>query len=347
MSVLAYVIDRGALAAEPAATQALAYILNSNPEVARAFVGMLYDANIDFEPGRIEAEQGHGEARPDLTVQDSDGHVRVFVENKFWAGLTAAQPVTYLKEMRQEPPSALLFIVPEQRMASVWNELKSRCGEAGLEWADAPGGSVLTWARVGCDTMLIVSWRYVLDRLLNAASAGGHDDLGRDILQLQALTDRMDTEAFLPLRAEEAADQETARRINNYVDLISDIIGELKRAKIADTQGLRWGNTAHSSGHFINIHAHHKFESWLGIHIIAWREAGISPLWLRFGTRTGVVADHFKTIPKLFEDVRLRHNELYVPIRLKIGVEREGVIADVVAQIEKIADTVLRTIPND
>ena len=121
--------------------------------------------------------------------------MRVFVENKFWAGLTPAQPVSYLENLPEAPPSALLFIVPEQRVASVWNELKARCSEAGLEWADAPGGSTMT---LGCNTMLIASWRYILDKLLEAARAGGQ----RDILQLQALTDRMDTEAFLPLRAD-------------------------------------------------------------------------------------------------------------------------------------------------
>ena len=350
MSVLEYVIDRMGLPAEPAATQALAYILKSSPDIAKALFGLLPDTNIEYAPERIEAELKYGEDRPDLTIHDSDNRPRIFVENKFWAGLTDAQPVSYLKTLKKlskDHPSALMFIVPEQRMAPVWTELAERCKQAGLKGDGVRTGEGVIWDRIGCRVMLITSWRYALERLLDAARAGGNENIKYDLLQLQGLTSREDLQAFLPLRAEEAADQETARRINNYVDLISDIIGELKRAEIADTQGLGWGNTAHSSGHFINIHAHHKFESWLGIHIIEWREAGISPLWLRFGTKTGIVADHFKTIPKLFEDVRPRHNGLYVPIRLKIGVEREGVIADVVAQIEKITDKILRTIPDD
>ena len=343
MSVLAYVIDRMGLAAEPAATQALAYILNSNPEIARAFVGMLQDANIDFEPGRIEAEQGHGEARPDLTIQDNDGHVRVFVENKFWAGLTPAQPVTYLKEMRQELPSALLFIVPEQRMASVWNELKSRCGEAGLEWADAPGGSVLTWARVGCDTMLIVSWRYVLDRLLNAARAGGHDDLGRDIiLQLQALTDRMDTEAFLPLREDEVTDQETARRLMNYIGLIDEVVYKLVDEGIADIDGYKSSATFDYFCRYFRMYG--KFELSLNIVFKVWRNHGISPLWLFPQSRT---VNAFETIFGNFTDVKIPNKGPSIPIRLKTGVERETVIEDAAAQIKRIADALLETIPND
>ena len=127
MSVLAHVVLGGTLQNEPAATQALAYILRSSPDIARAFVGMLQEANIEFDPGRIEAEQEHEEARPDLRIHDGDGRVRVFVENKFWAGLTDAQPVSYLEDLPEDLPSALMFIVPEQRVPTVWSELKERC----------------------------------------------------------------------------------------------------------------------------------------------------------------------------------------------------------------------------
>ena len=50
MSVLAHVV-LGVQQGEPAATRALAYILNSNPDIARSFVGILQDSNIEFEPG--------------------------------------------------------------------------------------------------------------------------------------------------------------------------------------------------------------------------------------------------------------------------------------------------------
>ena len=65
-----------------------------------------------------------------------------------------------------------------------------------------------------------------------------------------------------------------------------------------------------------------------------------------FGTGAGVVRDHFKIIPELYEDVRLRNNELYVPVRLKTNAERDGVIDDAVAQMKRIANKVLKTIPN-
>ena len=342
MSVLAHVVV-GRLDGEPAATVALAYILNSCPDTARAFVGMLREANVEFEPGRIEAELDIEDGRPDLTIHDIDGRVRVFVENKFWAGLTAAQPVSYLEELPEHMPSALVFVVPEQRVSTVWRELEKRCGEAELELNNTFGTGFVKGARIGRKTMLIASWKVVLQRMLDAALSAGHDAVRDDVLQLQGLTGRMDSKAFLPLRGDEVANQETARRLINYVELIDYIVDELVQAEIADTKGLRPTHGKYTSGRYLRLHG--RFVSWLGIDFRAWRDDGISPMWWWFGTKAGVVRDHFKTIPELYEDVRFRNNELYVPVRLKTNAERDGVIGDAVAQMIRIADKVLKTIP--
>lgn len=100
---------KGSLPSEPAATQALAHILNASPDIARAFLGMLRQADIEFELGHIQAELGHEDICPDLTIHDDHGRVRAFVENKFWAGLTDAQPVSYLGDLPEDLPAALLF----------------------------------------------------------------------------------------------------------------------------------------------------------------------------------------------------------------------------------------------
>ncbi len=155
--------------------------------LARAFVGVLRQAAIEFEPGPIESELAHEGDRPDLTIHDTRGSVRVLIENKFWAGLTDAQPVSYLGNLPEDMPSALLFIVPEQRVPTVWNELKVRCVQAGLELAEESGTGNVIWARIGSGTLLITNWKHVLNVLLDAAHAGGQDAIRRDILQLRGL----------------------------------------------------------------------------------------------------------------------------------------------------------------
>ena len=345
MSVLAHVVVGGAIQNEPAATQALAYILSSSPGIARAFVGILRESNIEFDPGRIEAELVQEEdSRPDLTIYDRDGHVRVFIENKFWAPLTEAQPVSYLGSLPEDPPSALVFIVPEQRVSAVWQELKKRCCDAHLDWTDPSGTGSVKCARVGCKAMAVASWEYVLERLLDAARSERHDTVRDDILQLQGLASRMNLEAFLPLPDDEATDQEVARRLINYIGLIDGVVDKLVDDGVADVKGLNRTATFDYIGRYFRMHG--EFELWLGIYFKVWRDQGISPLWWWFSNKSGVAVDHFKSIPELFKDVRPSASELYVPIRLKTGVERDRVIDDAVAQMKRIADKVLKTIPN-
>ncbi len=345
MSVLAHVVVGGPQSSEPAATQALNYILNSCPSLARSFVGLLPAATIEFDPGRVEAEMTFADdVRPDLTIHDSEGRLRVFVENKFWAPLTAAQPVAYLNGLSADPPSALVFVVPARRVSTVWHELRQRCGEENLEWTDAPNSGSVKSACVDGKAMMIVSWRDVLDTLLNAAPSSGNDAVKNDIRQLQGLVERMDSRAFLPLRADEVADQKTARRLINCIGLIDDIVGQLKQAGIADTKGLRPSNSSYYSGRYLHIHADGRFESWLGVDLPAWRDEAISPVWWAFKTATGVGRDDFMAIPELRDAVALRDRWLYIPIRLKTGVERERVVSEAVSQMKDIADQVLKTV---
>ena len=351
MSILAHVIDKGGLKAEPAATQALAYILGSNPDIARAFVGLLQETDIQFELGGIEAELQHEEIQPDLTIHDSESRARVFVENKFWAGLTDRQPVAYLRRLPEDPPSALMFIVPEQRIDKVWDELKVRCAEAKLEWEDASGGGATIRARIGCKTMMIASWQYVLERLLDSASSGKHDHIRHDILQLRGLTSREDSQAFLPLRADEVTGQGTARRMANYSDLIEDIVDKLCKIRpvVANKKRLLPTHGYHTAGRYFRLHGRFdvRFGVWFGVRLEVWRDAGITPLWLQIGDgKFGGVTSHFEKIPDLFDDVQSDPSNKYIPIRLTTGVERERVVDDAVAQLERIANTLREAIPD-
>ena len=346
MSVLAHVVLGGSIQSEPAATQALAFVLNSSADIARAFLRMLGEPGVGFEIGLITAEEAHENSRPDLTIRDNDGCMRVFVENKFWAGLTDAQPVSYLSDLPEDPPSTLVFVVPEQRVTTVWDELKKRCHRAEVEWADGPSGGSVLGARVGSRTMLITNWKFLLDGLRDAAHSGGHETIRQDVIQLQSLTSRMDSEAFLPLRVDELTSQETARRLINYSDLIGDIVERLKSHGAADTEKLNPAHGYYTAGRYLRLHG--RFGMWLGVRLKEWREYGITPLWLEIGNGDFYgVTGQLKTIRELFPDVKLDENSmlLYIPIQLKTDVERDSVVDEATAQIMQIAGRLLETFP--
>ena len=276
MPLLAHLVPRIAGAGvEPAATQALAYLLRSDA-TANAFVSLLAPAGLDpFPPAAIAAEQHlPDDTRPDLAVRDPDGHLRLLVENKFWAGLTDAQPLAYLEAGPVAPPSTVLFIAPYQRLTSLWPEIKRRLtGRFSLENETAT--ETLIWGRTGGRTLTLTSWRHVLVTLSEATA---DRTLRRDIAQLRELTDQMNTDVFLPLTEAELSDVAVPRRLINYADLVNDIAGRLLRDGLADKKGLQTGHTAYRSGRYLRLCG--RFVQFLGVDLEAF---GVPGATLRSG----------------------------------------------------------------
>ncbi|MDE2756773.1 MAG: hypothetical protein OXI92_09530 [Acidobacteriota bacterium] len=347
MSLLGYLIPRiASTGVEPAATLALDYLLNASKDVAQAFVDVVGRTGIaTFTPGRIVAEEQHGDHFPDLTIRDADGVVRILVENKFWAGLTDAQPVAYLEALPDETPSVLVFIVPHQRMYGLWGELSDRCGRNAIELGSQSSTDAITWARAGHRILAITSWKHVLGTLEQAAADGGHAGLRHDIVQLRGLTDQMNAGEFLPLREDEVTDVKVARRLINYSDLIEEIVGRLVADGIASTKGLRPTHSYTSAGRYLRVHG--KFGLWLGVDLMAWRDWGITPIWSEHSTTADFsgIEGKVRQAERLFDNAHEAAGCLYIPVRLTTGADRDRVIDDAVRQMRSVADQLLEAFP--
>ena len=331
---------------EPAATQALAYLLRC-PPTAGSLVRLLAATGLEsFRSGTIRAEERHPGGIPDLTLRDSDGVVRALIENKFWAPLTDAQPVAYLETLPEDVPSALLFIVPGGRMDGLWRELKRRCDDGKIPLGLDSGTDVLRWARSGPHTLAITSWEHVLNGLEFAAL----DDpaMQQDIAQLRGLTEWMDdVDAFLPLRECEVTAQDLARRMINYSDLIPAIVDALVAEGIASTEGLRYSHNYHWSGRYLRVHG--KFELWLGVHLKYWKRWGITPIWSEHNanaSRSGI-ENRLWEAEGLFEEAQVESSYLCLPIRLTASVERSRVIDDAVGQMRHLAERLREAFPDE
>ena len=330
MSLLAHIVTRTSRP-EPAATLALEYLLNK-PHALAAFVQLLGSTGVSFEPGRAESERQHGEGQPDLTIYDASNQPRVFVENKFWAGLTPAQPVGYVKELLEDVPSALLFVVPGQRLPSVWGELKARCLGAGVAFENEVVGGPIVWARLSANRVLAAaSWGRVLDAL-----ASVDEETRQEVRQLRGLAERMDAEAFLPLLPEELTSIDLPRRLINYSDLIEPIVGELQNRGVADVQGLRPTHGYHTAGRYLRVHG--RFGLWFGVEMRAWRDTGKTPLWWVVDNTEFGRSEVWLALEGLFDEVEVYDQRKCIPIRLLTGVEREAVMMDAADRMQKIAD---------
>ena len=194
MSVLAHFVLDGKSSAEPAVTRALAYILNSLPSVTDTFVYPLCRGHIrefGLGPLRVDRRGLDQGGYPDLTLRDENHRARIFLENKFWAGLTENQPVGYLENLPTDQLAALFFIVPQRRITAIWGELTRRCQDADIalvNMCDENGVMSARIAPAAQHTLLVTSWTRVLEVLMDAVPVAEAPDLASDIVQLRGLT---------------------------------------------------------------------------------------------------------------------------------------------------------------
>ena len=99
------------------------------------------------------------QAIPDLVGNTQDGVQVLVVEAKFWAGLTANQPVTYLKRLPAERPGLLLFIAPEDRADNLWDALLGCCRKAQLHEVEERNTAAGRALRFGESWLALTSWR--------------------------------------------------------------------------------------------------------------------------------------------------------------------------------------------
>lgn len=131
-TLLAKLAPMFAVQTENVAVEALGHILSGSEPARRALSDVVRAGGA--EVGRIvrvhTQATGEERARPDLAGFDGRGDERVLIEAKFWAGLTANQPMSYLERLPDQQPSALLFVAPAARVESLWAELRRHVSES-------------------------------------------------------------------------------------------------------------------------------------------------------------------------------------------------------------------------
>ena len=189
---------------------------------------------------RTRTQDSDEKGRPDLSCFDEDGMERVLIEAKFWAGLTDNQPIAYLKRLPSDKSSVLLFVAPAARFEPLWAELIRRVTESeefelGANSEDENLRSVV----VGDEgRLMLTSWRALLGRMASQASVAGDSRAETDIRQLLGLTQRMDEDAFLPIRSDELG-PEFPRRMNNLGRLILNVVQRGRKTGWVDTSGMQ------------------------------------------------------------------------------------------------------------
>ena len=96
------------------------------------------------------------------------------------------------------------------------------------------------------------------------------------------------------------------------------------------------------------VRLHSRFGAWFGVDFKAWGDYGITPLWWEISMTeafSGITAA-VSQVQALIEEAQDSDDGfVYIPIRLKTGVERDRVVDAIVEQIRSIGDRLDRAFP--
>jgi hypothetical protein len=314
---------------EDVATDALAYILESSEAARAAMMSLLRGVVPDLPDLRFKTQQAEGAMRPDMCGL-AGNEPRVYVENKFWAGLTNNQPVSYLERLAAgaSQPTLLLVVAPAARQHTLWRELERRIGAAGMSPGMRAPTSALPYCSVlhGGVHMALASWDGVLARL----ESGCIDDVrGRnDIAQLRALCNSADTDAFQPVSRAELTDQRMPAFVLQMGRIIQTAVDLAVARQAVSLGGTRPQASWNRIGRYLWLSADSSrgAGAWFGLDFGLWRHHGTTPLWLIF---SDTVWGRGREVAPLLFPWAARHGmtevqaEAFVAIGLDLPTESE------------------------
>ena len=321
---------------ENLATEALGYVLSSSPGAQSALAKLVQQLGF-FPSSKLSyktQKSNEDGKRPDLIGSTPKGIAEVYIEAKFWAGLTDAQPVLYLKRL-PDTGGMLLFVVPEQRIETIWSELLRRCNDDGMQYDEENDVGQDRYIRLGQKYLALISWRRLLDHIAEALNTVGDILHVADVQQLLGLSESMDRQAFLPLHSEELTGS-LGKRVIEFGEIANDLTNKLVHNGLASVKNLRPSGSNGYYGRYLRLNEHGSF---LGFYAQYWRDHGESPLWLQ------IRGPSWEPVPEV-KDILLRKGHkayesndgnINVPIYLVTGVERDALIDHCYSQLVSIA----------
>lgn len=331
---------------EDVATDSLAFILNRRESCREAMTRLLRDALPDLPESMIFRTQvSEGLIRPDMWGY-AGSEPRVFIENKFWAGLTDNQPFEYLKVLSSSPqPTLLLFVCPLAREQTLWHEVKHRISSRGNTVAELPGKPSMPFiAQTDLGPLIgLTSW----GRLISALE---HDSINDamalpDLQQLRGLCDAADNDAFIPSSRADLTDQRSPAFILQLGQVVRLAIDQAASEGIVHLEGLRPQASWDRIGRYVHVGGVRPAGAgaWFGIDFDLWKTRGVSPLWLSFSmTDFGRGREVWPLVEAWSRETDrlsiLFDDGVSVVIDVPDGAERDGVIRALVEQLREISD---------
>jgi hypothetical protein len=334
---------------ENVATEALAFVLQSHKSAHNGMMKLLRGIDPQMPHLWFRTQQTEGgkqigdSSRPDMRGCGGEGHIHVFVENKFWAGLTANQPVSYLRILAEcTPPTILLVVGPEARKETLWRELGRRLADNKISAANDSFAGIFRVATTSAGPILaLTSWKALLDAL--ELEVADDKSARSDLLQLQALCAAADSEAFLPISSEVTSDQRTPALILQLSSIVQTSVDRAVAKEILNLKGTNPQASAERIGRYAYFGAERRAGPWLGIHFGLWKKHGGTPLWVVFAAsdfgrapEVQALLEPWAAQQRVFTTSQ-EDGSFVVALDIASGEDKDQVVAGIVVRLEEMA----------
>ena len=276
-------------------------------------------------------------AQPDLVGFDETGVERVLIEVKFWAGLTLNQPNGYIRALPDDGPALLMFLVPEERVQSLWPQLHGLiCQEFD---SVVENESERRCLRVG-DTqkhLMIVSWGGLLDSMAARTRDYAEAGVETEIRQLRSLAKYADAGAFKPIHRGEEFGADSEIRLRQYKRLVDAATEIGIQQGWASRKGLKAVSRPHGYGRFVSLRG---TVVWFGINTEQFERTGETPLWVDLRIKVKDGNTFLLDMPTEIPDALCVWDSEWVPVALKRDVEFPVILDGVVDSLKQIADAI-------
>ncbi|MDZ7722216.1 MAG: hypothetical protein U5R06_05150 [candidate division KSB1 bacterium] len=329
---------------EDVATDALAYILKSSESARYGMIKLLRSIAPNLPDLRFKTQQTEGHIRPDMWGYAED-QPRVFIENKFWAGLTDHQPVSYLEQLGSyEQPTVLFVIAPAMREQTLWRELKNRLAAENIFITNRAGTAIIPCSADTPNGTVIAlsSWNKVLSVLehdcMNDPCARG------DLVQLRALCDSADADAYTPVSREAVSDQRTPAFVLQLGVIVQAAVDRAASENSVLIKGLNPQANWDRIGRYIRFPCQDSIGAgaWFGIDFSLWKTHGTSPVWLFFyntdfgrGQKVRALVEPWAAQEGYLTAVY--DHGIAIALEIPIGEEKDAVIRSLADDLKKIA----------
>ncbi|RLJ21240.1 hypothetical protein DJ031_03670 [bacterium endosymbiont of Escarpia laminata] len=316
-SLLAHIASNFISEYENVANSSIAYLLNEYPASQEALKSIL---GVDNVPTYYVTEMStDSNGRPDVTGLDGNGCKSVIIEGKFWANLTHNQPNNYLKEITDE--GKILFLAPDKRLNSLNIEIDKRTGSS--------------------EKVVISSWIEFLSLIEKENNKNHNHQLSSDLLQINELCRKMDTEGMPPLSASDL-DPMNGRVASNFSDVIDECNPILREWEYSDFKGTKTTSAKYGHGFYFrgyNFGCSLYFDSrkWFVIN-------NHTPIWLYIGSNDWKKSETISHYLNDYDSFNSFDSDF--GIILHEGMDKNQIVDHIVNEVKKVLEYLNRKITN-